>query len=72
MLVLSRKSCESVVIGSPEGAQKVLRVTVLEVRGRRVRLGIEADAGVRIQRAECRLGTDGSRTLAGALAESHR
>ena len=46
MLVLSRKEQESLVIG--EG----VTVRVLEIRGRYVRLGIEAPPEVRIQRRE--------------------
>lgn len=47
MLVLTRKCGEKVVM--PE--QDVV-VTVLEVRGDRVRIGIEAPANVRIHRQE--------------------
>jgi carbon storage regulator len=46
MLVLSRKPGEKVVIG--EG----ITVTVLEVVGNRVRVGIEAPGDVRILRGE--------------------
>ena len=46
MLVLSRKSGEAVVIG------KDIRITVLETRGDRIRLGIEAPAHVSILRIE--------------------
>ena len=46
MLVLSRKQNESVVI---EGG---ITVTVVEVRGDKVRLGIEAPAGVEVHRRE--------------------
>jgi carbon storage regulator len=46
MLVLSRKPGEKVVIG--EG----ITVTVLEIVGNRVRLGIEAPGDVRILRGE--------------------
>ena len=47
MLVLTRKSGETIVL--PE---QQVTVTVLEVRGDRVRLGIEAPADVRIHRIE--------------------
>ena len=46
MLVLSRKVDEKVVIG-PD-----IVVTVLEIRGNRVRLGIEAPREVPVHRAE--------------------
>ena len=42
MLILSRSSRESVVVGGPKGAERLLKVTVLEIRGGRVRLGFEA------------------------------
>jgi carbon storage regulator len=47
MLVLTRKCGEKVVL-----PQQQVTVTVLEVRGDRVRLGIEAPADVRIHRQE--------------------
>lgn len=47
MLVLSRKEGESIVIGDGD-----LRIMVLEVRGNKVRLGIEAHQGVKIHRQE--------------------
>jgi carbon storage regulator len=52
MLVLSRKSKESVVVGGFSGTERVLKVTVLEIRGSIVRLGFEADADVPVHRLE--------------------
>jgi carbon storage regulator len=52
MLVLSRKSQESVVIGGPDGSAPLLKVTVLEIRGGKVRLGFEADADLPVHRLE--------------------
>ena len=52
MLVLSRKSRESVVIGGTDGFHQVLKVTVLGIAGGRVRLGFEADATVPVLREE--------------------
>jgi carbon storage regulator len=46
MLVLSRRKCESIVI---DGG---IEITVLSIRGDRVRLGIEAPTDVRIVRRE--------------------
>jgi carbon storage regulator len=46
MLVLTRKTNESIRIGDE------IRVTVLEVRGNRVRIGIDAPQDVQIARAE--------------------
>ena len=46
MLVLSRKQNDSLVIGDD------IRVTVVQVKGNKVRLGIEAPAHVNILRSE--------------------
>ena len=46
MLVLTRKAGESIVIGSD------IRVTVLEMQGRQIRLGIEAPSDVSVHRGE--------------------
>nr|WP_218910416.1 carbon storage regulator CsrA [Nocardioides thalensis] len=48
-MVLSRRVGESIVIG--DGAEQVT-VTVLEVRGDVVRVGIDAPRSVRVHRAE--------------------
>ena len=45
MLVLARKRKESIVIGD-------IRITVVEIRGRMVRLGIEAPKNVLVYRHE--------------------
>jgi carbon storage regulator CsrA len=52
MLVLSRKSQESVVVGGCDGFAQVLKVTVVEINGGRVRLGFEVDKNVPIHRWE--------------------
>jgi carbon storage regulator len=52
MLVLARKSRESVVVGKPSGAEPLLKVTVLEIRSGLVKLGFEAEADVPVHRAE--------------------
>lgn len=46
MLVLSRKKNESIVIGDD------IQITVVEVRGDRVRLGIVAPRNVNVHRTE--------------------
>ena len=46
MLVLSRKKNESIVIGGN------VTVTIVEVRGDKVRLGIEAPSDVTVHRSE--------------------
>ncbi len=53
MLVLSRKSCESVVVGDPAGSIKQsLTVTVLKIYGDKVKLGFKAAADVPVNRWE--------------------
>lgn len=49
MLVLSRHEKESIMIGSGEN---LITVTVVKIRGERVRIGIEAPAQVPIHRRE--------------------
>jgi len=51
MLVLSRKSKESVVIAADD-FQELVRITVLEVRGGTVKLGFAADDDVAVYREE--------------------
>lgn len=46
MLILSRKSNESIVVGGN------IRITVASIRGRYVRIGIEAPEEVKIYREE--------------------
>ena len=52
MLVLSRKNQESVVIGGSDGFHRLLKVTVLGIRGTNVKLGFEVDADVPVHRSE--------------------
>jgi carbon storage regulator len=52
MLVLTRKTLESVVVGGSGGFEHVLKVTVLEIRSGNVRLGFEVDAEVPVHRWE--------------------
>ena len=52
MLVLSRKNRESVVVGGVDGFHRLLKVTVLDIRGAKVRLGFEVDADVPVFREE--------------------
>lgn len=61
MLVLSRKSQESVVIGGAGRFERLLKVTVLEIRAGKVRLGFEVDAEVPVHRWEVwqRIGASG-------------
>jgi carbon storage regulator len=73
MLVLSRKISESIAVGGLGVLKQSLKVTVLEIKRDRVRLGFEADATIAVHRWEVweriRAG-DGSGTLEGdPLAE---
>jgi carbon storage regulator len=52
MLVLSRKHQEAVVVGGVNGFDPILKVTVLEIRGRTVKLGFEVDSSVPVHRSE--------------------
>ena len=52
MLVLSRKNRESVVIGEDNGVHRLLKVTVLGIRGTNVLLGFEVDDSVPVHRSE--------------------
>ena len=46
MLVLTRKAGESIVIGNQ------VRITILEIQGRQIRLGIEAPGDISVHRGE--------------------
>ena len=52
MLVLTRKSQESVVVGGSDHFQRILRVKVLEIRGEKVKLGFDVDSDVPVHRLE--------------------
>ena len=52
MLVLSRKSQESVVVGGSDNFESVVSVTVLEICGARVKLGFEVNKDVPVHRRE--------------------
>lgn len=52
MLVLSRKPLEAVVVGGADGVERLLKVTVLEIKHGSVRLGFETAADVPIHRWE--------------------
>lgn len=52
MLVLSRKSLESVVVGGAEGFPRLLKVTVLGIFGTKVKLGFEVDPDIPVHRSE--------------------
>lgn len=52
MLVLSRKSEESVVVGGSNGFEHMLKVTVLEIGSEHVKLGFEANRDIPVHRQE--------------------
>lgn len=52
MLVLSRKPLESVVVGGADDIERLLKVTVLEIKHGSVRLGFSTAADVPIHRWE--------------------
>ena len=52
MLVLSRKSQESVVVGGSDGFHRLLKVTALEIKGSKVRPGFDADSDIPVHRSE--------------------
>jgi len=52
MLVLTRKSQEAVVVGSADYLERMLKVTVLEIYGGKVKLGFEAATDILVHRWE--------------------
>ena len=52
MLVLSRKQLEAVAVGKTDDIEGLLKVTVLEIKQGRVRLGFEVAADVFVHRWE--------------------
>lgn len=52
MLILSRKSQETVVVGGSANFEHILKVTVLEIKGGKVRLGFDVAADVPVHRLE--------------------
>ena len=60
MLVLSRTKGQQIVIGTPENP---ITITVVEIRGDKVRLGIEADRQTPVHRAEIWAQIHGERRL---------
>ena len=60
MLVLSRKTQESVVVGGAGGFERLLKVKVLGINRDKVRLGFEVDADIPVHRLGS-MGTDPGR-----------
>jgi carbon storage regulator len=69
MLILSRKSRESVVIGDADHLERVLKVTVLEIREGRVKLGFDVDRDIPVHRAEVWERVQSERVVSGSRCE---
>lgn len=52
MLVLTRRLDETTTIGDPHSSEDAIEVTVIEVRGDQVRLGIKAPRETSVHRTE--------------------
>jgi len=52
MLVLTRRSQEAVVVGARHSSERFVIVTVLDIRGGKVKLGFEVDPDVPVHRLE--------------------
>jgi carbon storage regulator len=52
MLVLARKNQQSIVVGSADGLEQLIRVTVIGIKGGSVRLGFEATSEIAVHREE--------------------
>jgi carbon storage regulator CsrA len=52
MLIVTRKSQEAVVVGASDRFKRMLKVTVLEIRSGKVKLGFEVDTEVPVHRWE--------------------
>ena len=52
MLVLTRRVDGSIIIGDPKTPEKCIEVTVVEVRGDQVRIGVQAPRSVSVDRKE--------------------
>ena len=52
MLVLSRKAQQSVVIGGASDLERVLKITVLEIRAGSVKLGFDVSEDIPVNRWE--------------------
>ena len=52
MLVLTRRLDQTIMIGDPKSGEAPIEITVIEVRGDQVRLGIAAPRDVAVHRRE--------------------
>jgi carbon storage regulator len=63
MLVLSRKAQEKIVVTCGDGRRII--ITLIEIRGDKVRLGFEADSEIVIHRLEIQQEIDFKKTMEG-------
>lgn len=66
MLVLSRKRNEEIVISTPDGSTRI-SVMVVDVRGDKVRLGIQAPREFSVHRGEVQIAIDRENAAGGKL-----
>ena len=52
MLVLTRRLAQTITLGDPLSTEKAIEITVVEVRGDQVRIGISAPKDTRVDRKE--------------------
>ncbi len=52
MLILSRKNQQSVVVGSASSLERLVTVTVLDIRGGKVKLGFDVALDLPVHRQE--------------------
>ncbi len=76
MLAFWRRHQESVIVSDPTGIERLLKVTVLEIRGGKVRLGFEAGADLPVHRWEvweriCGNGRPVAGSVAGKYADGY-
>jgi carbon storage regulator CsrA len=72
MLVLTRKCRQSVVVEGCGSAAEMLTVTVLEIRGARVKLGFDVRGDVPVHRGEVWARLNGNGAGDGTTSSLHR
>ncbi|MBQ9812226.1 MAG: carbon storage regulator [Thermoguttaceae bacterium] len=66
MLVVSRRNGESVYVGD------AVKITVVEIKGSRIRLGVEADRDTFILRAEKKVSEDDDKKVRRAAEKARK
>ena len=72
MLILTRKCRQSVVVEDCGGAAQKLTITVLEIRGARVKLGFDVAGDVPVHRGEVWARINGNGAGDGTTGHLHR